>query len=70
MRILQIVNYAVVDKEWNTYKRKVSFGRTMIQVLELLQLVKRYVLRQSDVEQWRNQACSFSHACQKANISQ
>jgi len=29
----------------------VSFGRTMMQALELLQLVKRHVYRRSDIEQ-------------------
>jgi len=32
-------------------KTKVRFGRTMMQALELLQLVKRHISRQSDVEQ-------------------
>jgi len=39
-------------------RTKVSFGRTMMQALELLRL---YVSRWSNVEQWRNQTCSFSH---------
>ena len=54
-------------------RTKVSFSRTMMQALELLQLVKRYVFRQSDVEQWRNQACSYSllsYTCPKASVSQ
>jgi len=42
-------------------KIKVSFGRTMIQALELLWLVKRHISGRSDVEQGRNQACSYSH---------
>ena len=37
-------------------RKKVSFGRTMMRELELEQLVKRYILVGSNVEQWRNQA--------------
>ena len=32
-------------------RTKVSFGRTMMQALELLQLAKRHISGQSDVEQ-------------------
>ena len=42
-------------------RKNVSLGRTMIEALELLQLAKRYILRRSDVEQRRNQACSYSY---------
>jgi len=42
-------------------RTKVSFGRTMMQALELWRLEKRHASRQSDVEQWRNQACNYSH---------
>ena len=43
-------------------RTKVSFGRIMMQALQLLlRLVRRHISRRSDVEQWRNQACSFSH---------
>jgi len=38
MRVPQIVTYAVREKEWST---KVSFGRTVMQALELLWLAKR-----------------------------
>jgi len=40
---------------------KVSFGRTMMQALALLQLVKRHIFEWNNIEQWRNQACSYSH---------
>ena len=39
-------------------RKKISFGRTMMWALELLQLAKRHISGQSNVEQWRNQACS------------
>ena len=42
-------------------RSKVSFGRTMMQALELLRLAKRHILGWSDDEHWRNQACSYSH---------
>jgi len=42
-------------------RTKVSFGRTMMQALELLRLAKRHISGWSDIEQWRNQACSYSH---------
>ena len=42
-------------------RAKVSFGRTMMQALELLWLAKRHIFRRSDVEEWRNQVCSYSH---------
>ena len=35
------------------------FGRTMMQALELLQLVKRHISGQSDVEQWRNSLSGY-----------
>jgi len=41
-------------------RTKVSFGRTIIRELELQQLTKRYISGRSDVEQWINQAHSFS----------
>ena len=49
--------------ERNAKQRRpnVSFGKTMMQTLELQWLVKRHVSRRSDIEQWRNQAWSFSH---------
>ena len=41
---------------------KVIFDRNMMQALELLlRLAKRHVFGWSDIEQWRNQACSYSH---------
>jgi len=33
----------------------------MMQALEQLRLVKRQVLEQCNIEQLRNQACSYSH---------
>jgi len=41
------------SKERNGEQRrtKVSFGRTMMRVLELQQLAKRHILGQSDIEQ-------------------
>ena len=41
-------------------RTKVSFGRTLIWALELQWLAKRHISGQNDVEQWRNQAYSFS----------
>jgi len=43
-RVPQIVTYAVRDKGME-YKgeKKVSFGRTMMQALELLRLAKRHI---------------------------
>ena len=52
MRALQIVTYAVVEKGMEYKgKQKVSFGRTRMQALELLQMVERHVSERSDVEQ-------------------
>ena len=42
-------------------RTKVSFSRTMMQALELLQLAKRHILGQSDEDQWKDQAYSLSH---------
>jgi len=36
-------------EEWSSKENKGSFGRTMMQALELLRLVKRHISRQSDV---------------------
>jgi len=41
-------------------RTKVSFGRTMMQALELLRLTKRHVSGRSNNEQWKNQACSLA----------
>jgi len=41
-------------------RTKVSFGRIIIQAFELLWLEKKHISRQSDIEQWRNQACSLN----------
>ena len=41
-------------------RTKVSFSRTMMWALQLLQLAKRHIYGQSDVEQWRNRAHSLS----------
>jgi len=42
-------------------RTKVIFGKTMMWALELLRLAKRHISGRSNVEQWRNQACSYSH---------
>ena len=49
--------------ERNTEQRrtKVGLGRAMMQALELQRLAKRNASGRSDVEQQRNQACSYSH---------
>jgi len=58
-RVLQIVTYVVKGERNGVQRRtKVNF---MMQALGLLQLVKRHASGRSDVEQWKNQACSYSH---------
>ena len=42
-------------------RTKAIFGKTMMWVLELLQLAKKHILARSDVEQQGNKACSYSH---------
>ena len=42
--------YAIVGKGMDN---KVSFGKTMMRVLELLQLAKRHISGWSNIEQWR-----------------
>ena len=42
-------------------RTKLSFGRTMMWALELLRLAKKHISGRSDIEQWRNQGCSYSH---------
>ena len=42
-------------------RTKISFGRTMMQALEQLWLVKRHVRKWSNIKQQRNQACIYSH---------
>ena len=55
------VTYVVVEKGMeNIGKIKVSFCRTMMRALELQWLAKRHISGQSDIEQGRNQAHSFS----------
>ena len=62
MCIPQIITYMVREKGmYSTNETKVSFSRTMVQALELLQLAKRLISGQSNVEQWRNQAFIYSH---------
>ena len=53
MCVLQIITYMAVDKEMELKgeKRYISFGKTMMQALELIQLAKRYISRRSNVEQ-------------------
>ena len=51
-------------------RTKVSFDRTMMYTLTLLRLVKKYILGQSGVEQWRNWAYSYSHYQVEASVSQ
>ena len=48
----QIVTYVVVEKGiMNKGEQKVSFGTTMMRVLELQRLVKRHISGRSDIEQ-------------------
>ena len=47
--MLQIVTNVAVEKGMEL--KGISFGRTMIQALELLRLAKRHVSGRSDVEQ-------------------
>ena len=42
-------------------RRPIIFGKSMMRALELLRLAKRHILGRSDIEQWRNQGCSYSH---------
>ena len=49
-RVPQFATYVVREKGMQM-RTKVSFGRTMMQTLELLRLVKRHTSRRSDVEQ-------------------
>ena len=42
-------------------RTKVIFGKTMMWTLELLRLAKTHISGRNDVEQWRNQACNYSH---------
>ena len=42
-------------------KTKVNFGRTIMQVLELLWFAKRHISRQSDIEQCKNQTHGLSY---------
>jgi len=53
-------------------ENKVSLGRTMIQPLELLRLAKKRISGQSNIKQWRNQACSLGiiKLCLSEGISQ
>ena len=41
-------------------RKKVSFGRTMMQALKLLWLVKRHISGQNDIKQCKNQAHSLN----------
>ena len=41
-------------------RSKITFGRSMMQTLELL-YIKGHVSGWSNVEQWRNQICVYSH---------
>ena len=59
MHTLQIITYEVVEKNGAQRRTKVSFVRTMMQALELVQLVKRHILGQNR----RNQSFSCSHNC-------
>jgi len=53
MCVLQIITYVAVDKEMELKgeKRYISFGKTMMQALELMQLVKKCISRRSNIEQ-------------------
>ena len=48
----------------------VSIDRPMMQALELLQLAKRHVSGQSDVEQCKIKPQLLSYACLKALVSE
>jgi len=62
MSVPQIVAFVLKEERIGVHRRtKVIFGKTMMWALELLQLVKRHISGWSDIEQWRNQACSYSH---------
>jgi len=54
------VTYVVVEKGVELKGEQI---RAMTQAVELLLLAKRHVSGPSDVEQWKNQACSLSHFC-------
>ena len=41
-------------------RTKVSFGKTIMQVLELMRLAKNHISGQRDIEQCKNQAHSLS----------
>ena len=41
--------------EWSTKRTEVSFGKTMMQALELMRLAKKHILGQSDIQQCKNQ---------------
>ena len=51
---------AKVERNGTQRRTKVSFDKTMMQVLELLWLAKRHILGLSNAEQWRNQAIATS----------
>ena len=57
MRVPQIVNYAVVEKQM---ENKVRFNKAVMQALDLLQLAKKHTLGRSDIKQCKNQARSLS----------
>jgi len=67
MHIPQIVTYTVREKGME-YKREQRWA--LMQALELLQLAKRHISGQSDVEQWKNQACSYGIAIIELRLSE
>jgi len=54
----QSILFLISKDEWNT---KEDTGKSMKNVLYVLQYGKRHLSGRSDVKQWINQACSLSH---------
>jgi len=48
--VSRIVIYAAVERKMEHKEEKGKLGRTMMQVLELLQLAERHISRQSNIE--------------------
>ena len=49
-----------IEHKGEQRRTKVSFGKTMMQALELLRLAKRYIFGRINVEQFKNQAHNLS----------
>jgi len=56
----KLIYFTVSKDEWNT---KEGTCKSMKNALYVLQYAKKHLLVWSDVEQWKNQACSLNH-CQ------